>query len=128
MKKDEQDKLREIFSQMKSESPSMSFESNLMKQIRIAHQLAERKKKRWALLSMAVAIIGMILLPAITLRLLGWSMLEVLTNSSVALWSTLMSMKIDPMILSISVVCLALLIVDLLVRKHINKKEEQNSK
>lgn len=128
MKKDEQDKLREIFSQIKSESPSMSFESNLMKQIRIAHQLAERKKKRWALISMIVAIVGMTLLPIITLRLLGWSMLDVLANSSVTLWSTLMSMKIDPMILSISVVCLALLIVDLLVRKHINKKEEQNSK
>lgn len=128
MKKDEQDKLREIFSQIKSESPSMSFESNLMKQIRIAHQLAERKKKRWALLSMVVAIVGITLLPIITLRLLGWSMLDVLANSSVTLWSTLISMKIDPMILSISVVCLALLIVDLLVRKHINKKEEENSK
>lgn len=128
MKKDKQDKLKGVFSQIKSESPSMGFESNLMQQIRIAHQLAERKKKRLALLSMVVAVLSMILLPTIVLRFLGWSLLDVLTNSDVTLLSAFSSIKIDPMILSVSVVCLVLLIVDLLVRRYINQKEEENSK
>lgn len=125
MNQDNRDQLRDLFSHIKSDSPSMSFETNLMQRIRAEHKIAVRRNKRVAIGAMAGGVLAMIVLPSFVLYLLGWNILDVFMNADVSFVGVLMEIKIDPMMLSISSVCLVLLMVDTLVRRHIRKKEEE---
>lgn len=126
MNQDGDDKLRDVFSHIKSDSPSMSFETNLMQRIRIEHKAAIQKQKRLAIYAMLGGVLAAILVPSLVLYLLGWSIVDVFFNNNVSFFSVLVDMKVDPIILSISVVCLILLMIDTLVRRFIRKKEEGN--
>lgn len=126
MNQDSQDKLRDLFSQIKSDSPSMSFETNLMQRLRNEHKVAIRRQRRLAIYTMIVGVLGAIFVPSLVLHLLGWSIIDVFFNNNVSFFSALVDQKIDPMVLSISIVCLVLLIVDTLIRRFIRKKEEEN--
>ncbi len=126
MNQDSQDKLRDLFSQIKSDSPSMSFETNLMQRLRNEHKVAIRRQRRLAIYAMIGGVLGAIFVLSLVLHLFGWSIIDVFFNNNVSFFSALVDQKIDPMVLSISVVCLVLLMIDTLIRRFIRKKEEEN--
>lgn len=113
----DKDKLKDIFCEVKLESPSINFEQNLMNKIQMIS--LEQKKKtirntKWKdILSITGGILVIIAIPIIIFNLLGWNLKGYLNFSSN-----------NNYLISVALITLVLLISDTLIRKYIiNKKD-----
>lgn len=124
---DNKDKLRDLFDNIKLDSPSMSFENKLMQQIYAEQRLIEKKRNRLSKLTMILGSITVIIIPIVVLYFMGWPILDEIKsigqyfNSSSAI-----KYNTDSNLISIPIICFILLIVDLIIRKHLMNKKKDN--
>lgn len=118
----EKDKLKDIFNNIREDSPSMAFERKLIQEIRHRQNLIEKKQQRITLICLATVIATLIIGIIITFSYFG---LEISTHSltnKITLSEIVNQYSIYFMILIIG---LLLLCVDTLIRTQIKKRESK---
>lgn len=120
MKKADDDRLRGIFLEIKTDEPSSEFENRLMQRIQVVAAKNEKKRlllnkiyNTCALIAGVSAIIG---LPF---------MLFYLTNISIEYTLKMPKIKVDPIWILLSFSILMLLIADMFIRKHLKNKNHK---
>lgn len=121
----EKDRLDTIYSAMKLDSPSMSFENNLMQRIYKHQQLVERRRSRFTLVVMLLGAVSVVIVPLIVLHLLGWSVVGSTKETKDAFMDVVYSINNGSLVLSVSFVCLFLMLMDSIIRRYIYKKENK---
>lgn len=123
MDKLKNDRLKILFGKIISEEPSKGFEEKLMLQI---HEKAKEQIKKQALrsrvsmyISIAGAIIGLIVIPSVVLYYLGLQVKIEPLNLDFSI------IQFNPFIISLSAIVLFLMMADTLIRKHISDKKNR---
>lgn len=124
------DKLKDLFSRMPLDAPSMSFENNLMKKIRAEQLLIERNKKRLSILYVSIGIVAMLVLPIVLLYFMDISILEYIpdTKDYIAEYFQFPIIKINTtqsLYLFITIGATTLLLIDAVIRKLISKRKNK---
>lgn len=120
MNMEEKDKLRSLFQEIKLDEPSAAFESMLMKQVHIVVEKKRKKQKAGTIISIFMAITGMLAIPTLILWYLGFT----LADTEIKL--TIPTLNFDPYVVSIACTTLLLLISDTLIRKRIWEKKHKD--
>ena len=107
--------LRNLFSEQSDKDPSMRFEADLMRRIRLLEEESRRKKRRMGILLSAFGVLASTIGSVVLFLLLGWS--ESLASSMSNLLRQFASLKFDSLALIPMFVIVMLLIVDLFARK-----------
>ncbi|MDR2950802.1 MAG: hypothetical protein LBV71_16565 [Prevotella sp.] len=126
--KEDKDRLRGLFQEMKLDRPSVGFESRLMQSI---YAITEKQTKKEAISAKSIlAIIGGILgilgIPAAILWWLGFSMKPDIQSIKTDFSFSMPAINIDSSIISIASVCLLLLVTDMLIRRRIWEKKHKD--
>lgn len=124
MNTDNKDRLKSLFQEMESDSPSFGFENRLMREIHIKASQKAKKRKLNITLALTAGIIGMLAIPATILWKMGW--IPQAEMQSIKADFTLPNIVFDPFILSIASVALLLLIGDTLIRRKIWEKKQKD--
>lgn len=120
MKQNEDDKLRDLFRSMNKVSPSYGFENRLMREIHIVAHKKQQRKKVYELWGIVASIAAMIILPLITLFIMGVSvnMPEIEPQK----------IEFPALMLLVGGIVLLLLIADMLIHKRIMEKHNKSDK
>ena len=112
------DKLKNMFHEVRMENPSADFMENLM--LRVEKEALAKRKKKYILNYLAVAsgIAGIFLIPALIFHFFDIQIKTIkLPNFSLEIQSIFENLSIDPMIIGLGVVVLLLLLGDSILRK-----------
>lgn len=128
MKRTDDDKLRDIFLEIKTGQPSAGFEDKLMQQIQIVAAKKRKKKIQLRTIYNTCALIGgstaIIVLPFILFNFFGIEMDFALPEINYS--AKMPAVNIDPMWILICSSALLLLIADVLIRRYIKNKKYHN--
>lgn len=120
MKKADDDRLRGIFLEIKTDEPSSEFENRLMQRIQVVAAKNEKKRlllnKIYNICALIAGVSAIIGLPF---------MLFYLTNISIEYTLKMPKIKVDPIWILLSFSILMLLIADMLIRKHLKNKNHK---
>lgn len=119
MKERDDDKLEDLFHEIKQVDPSFGFESRLMQQIQQAAGKKVKHNQLMTIIAILSGIVAMIGLPAILFTIVGWSPkidMQILKNNYN--WDFLTFSFSSPTIF-LPCIALILLLGDMFVRKHI---------
>lgn len=121
--KEDKDKLKSLFQEMKLDSPSVDFEYRLMRSIHaISHKNAEKEKLSVkSIMGMVGAIVAILGIPYLVLSIIG---IFTKTKTPSISFNT-EAISFNSGIISVAGVCLFLLIADMLVRKHVGEKSHK---
>ena len=112
------DKLKNLFHEVRTENPSTDFMESLM--LRIEKEALAKRKKKYLLnyLLFASGIAGIFLIPALIIYFLDIQIEAIkLPNFSLEIQSIFENFSIDPMIIGLGLVVLLLLLGDSILRK-----------
>ncbi len=123
------DRLRDLFREIPLESPSEDFTKKLISRIE-KEAAREKKQKEW--LSMAwifSGVIGILGIPATIFYFMGFNVTSEISQGFpkflLPLFSAFKGLRIDSSVVMLGGTILALLILDTLLRKMINKRKEK---
>lgn len=120
MKKADDDRLRGIFLEIKTDEPSSEFENRLMQRIQVVAAKNEKKRlllnKIYNICALIAGVSAIIGLPF---------MLFYLTNISIEYTLKMPKIKVDPIWILLSFSILMLLIADMFIRKHLKNKNHK---
>lgn len=123
---DTNDRLKNMFCEIKMENTSDDFMKGLMLRVEKEAVVEAKKKKALIYLSIFSGVAGIILIPFLIFYYLEISiqMSEVrLPNVFLEISSLFSNFKIDPNILGLGLIILILLLVDLIFRKYLDKNK-----
>lgn len=126
--KENDDKLRSLFQEIKLEEPSSGFESRLMANI---HVIATKKTKKEiftakTFLAIGGAILGMLGIPALIFWWMGLPLKPEMQSIKHDYDISMPNLTVDPLVISVAVVCLLLLVGELLIRRRIWEKKHKD--
>lgn len=126
--KENDDKLRSLFQEMKLEEPSSGFESRLMANI---HAIATKKSKKEiftakTFLAIGGAILGMLGIPLLIFWWMGLPLKPEIESLKSDYSMSIPNLSVDPLVISIAAVCLLLLVGEMLIRRRIWEKKHKD--
>ncbi|NDV77608.1 hypothetical protein [Dysgonomonas sp. 511] len=127
MKDHDKDIFKSLFEHTELDEPSASFESRLMKQVRIVSKKQKRKKLIVNILATTGGIAAAII---VTVSIFSFFDLSVNTDPDhwEQLTASIPSLHFDPLITSIGAICMLLLMGDTLIRRKIFDRKQDNNK
>lgn len=118
----EKDRLKDIFNNIREDSPSMAFERKLMQEIRHKQNLIEKKQQRITLICLATVITTLIIGIIITFNYFGLEIKPHSLTNKITLSEIVNQYSIYFMIPTIS---LFLFSIDTLIRTQMKKREHK---